>query len=166
MKKIFAILSVAATALMMVVSCAKEQEAPHQPGQRTAVGQRCTAVLVKSPGGQRYPVGPYGALVGNRNPVRSGPLVQQSADAVNISPVHQRQITAVQQIQGGRIPVAYQTGILLHGNTECAFLIFPHHVRGSAVLQPEASLHQGASGMHSRSRQHHKRTAAHTGKPS
>lgn len=33
MKKIFAILSVAATALMMVVSCAKEQEAPHQPGQ-------------------------------------------------------------------------------------------------------------------------------------
>lgn len=32
MKKIFAILSVAATALMMVVSCEKE-EAPHQPGE-------------------------------------------------------------------------------------------------------------------------------------
>lgn len=33
MKKIFAILSVAAVALMTVVSCEKEQEAPHQPGQ-------------------------------------------------------------------------------------------------------------------------------------
>lgn len=33
MKKIFAILSVAAVALMTVVSCEKEKEAPHQPGQ-------------------------------------------------------------------------------------------------------------------------------------